>query len=81
MGGQPLKCNVPESNPGILTCTFAPEASFPAQISLSINGVEVNNFSFDGGICVFSDPPPPSTEKEPRLDPCAGVLTPTPSCP
>ena len=62
LNDQPLKCYIPSNNPGILTCTFAPQASFPAEVKVSIAGEEVNRFTFNGGICVYNDPSAPTED-------------------
>lgn len=83
--GESANCSVSTSNANtnVLTCILPLDAAFPLTVSARTGEREINNFTFDGAICVYSDPVPPVTDEDPLppTDPCAGVLTPTPSCP
>jgi hypothetical protein len=76
MNGLPVNCQVNGSNSKLLTCSYPASLVFPATIQVSINGIVVNQFTFNGASCVV----PPQPTKKPA--PSAGC-TPLPGyvCP
>lgn len=44
-------CAVNPTNPSLLTCTIPPGVTFPARVVVSLDGVVVNDFTYDGLGC------------------------------
>ena len=53
-------CAVNPVNPSLLTCTIPELITFPAEVVVSLDGVVVNQFSFDGLGCIKVDTPTPA---------------------
>lgn len=59
MAGEESTCSVNSVNPSLLTCTIPDLVSFPAEISVTLDGIVVNEFIFDGLGCIGVDTPTP----------------------
>jgi hypothetical protein len=57
MNDQALNCEINESNPSLLLCSYPPSVTFPAQVHVEINDTAVNSFVFDGASCLVSENP------------------------
>ncbi len=51
INGTAVNCGVPAVNTSILACPLPPGAAFPIQVIVTLGGVEVNNFNYDGYFC------------------------------
>jgi hypothetical protein len=74
--GYPVKCEVPASNPNVITCIVPPGQNFPMLIEVEVSGQPTDSFTFDGSGCVQFAP----TKSNPLQDPpsdgeptCTGV--------
>jgi hypothetical protein len=54
-------CSVNPTNPSLLTCTIPPDVIFPARVVVSLDGVMVNDFTYDGVGCQQLTTPVPTT--------------------
>jgi len=54
-------CAVNPTNPSLLTCTIPPGVTFPARVVASLDGVIVNDFTYDGLGCAQLSTPAPTT--------------------
>lgn len=62
----PVNCTVvPTSGDTILACSFHADTLPPFFVTVRIEGEEVNEFIFDGGICTTSQPPKPKETEAP----------------
>lgn len=76
LNGVRVKCKVAGSDQRLLGCTLPSDTVFPLLVTATIDGEEVNNFSFDGAICTRTQPSKvPETEEE-----SAPPVEPTPDC-
>lgn len=53
---QSTQCSVPDSNRGVLSCGLPAGVRFPLNVQVNVEGVSVNDFSFDGSFCGYKDP-------------------------
>ena len=60
IAGLESSCAVNPVNPSLLTCTIPELITFPAEVVVSLDGVVVNQFSFDGLGCIKVDTPTPA---------------------
>ena len=60
IAGLESTCAVNPVNPSLLTCTVPELITFPAEVAVSLDGVMVNEFSFDGLGCINVDTPTPA---------------------
>jgi hypothetical protein len=51
LGGVAMDCSIDLSNQTLLTCTYPASATFPANIQVMVNGITVNQFTYDGAAC------------------------------
>lgn len=51
INGKAVNCGIPSVNTSVLACPLPPGAVFPITVSVTLAGVEVNNFSNDGYFC------------------------------
>jgi len=58
---QDSNCYLNPTNPSLMTCTIAPGVTFPARVVLSVDGVVVNDFTYDGLGCAQISTPMPTT--------------------
>lgn len=56
LNGVPVKCEVASNNAGVLACTLLKDTVFPLTVSVKLDDVEVNHFTFDGAICTETVP-------------------------
>lgn len=56
LNGSKVNCRVAGSNNQLLACTLPQGTVFPVIVSVTVDGLEVNNFSFDGAICANTRP-------------------------
>lgn len=61
----PANCAVASNNSEIFSCAIPQNTTFPADIILTVDGTELNNISFDGGICTTTAPIPEGNNDEP----------------
>ena len=54
-------CAVNPTNPSLLTCTIPPAVTFPASVVVSLDGVVVSDFIYDGIGCDEISTPMPTT--------------------
>lgn len=54
-------CSINPTNPSLLTCTIPPSVTFPARVVVSLDGVVVNDFTYDGLGCAQLSTPMPTT--------------------
>lgn len=59
IAGLESTCAVNPVNPSLLTCTIPELVTFPAEIVVTLDGVVVNEFTFDGLGCIGVDTPTP----------------------
>jgi hypothetical protein len=52
---QESACAVNPLNPSLLTCTTAAPLIFPIRVVVQVDGIDVNDFTFDGFGCVQND--------------------------
>ena len=52
-------CTVNPVNTSLLTCTLPATVIFPARVVVSLDGVVVNDFTYDGVGCILVDTPVP----------------------
>ncbi|MBL8101710.1 MAG: hypothetical protein JNM02_04200 [Anaerolineales bacterium] len=74
INGTQVKCSIPANNPSLYSCSLPAGTKFPAKIIVTVDGNEVNNFSFDGATCVKTEP---SKESDPATQPPAATEPPT----
>jgi hypothetical protein len=55
IAGLESTCTVNPVNPSLLTCTIPALVTFPADVVVSLDGVVVNEFSFNGAGCINID--------------------------
>ena len=65
IGEQETTCAVNPVNTSLLTCDLPSPVTFPARIVVSLDGVVVNDFDFDGVGCVLIDTPIPASRPTP----------------
>lgn len=58
---QDSRCSINPTNPSLMTCTIPPGVTFPAQVVVSVDGVIVNDFMYDGLGCAQISTPMPTT--------------------
>lgn len=63
-------CSIPSNNSSIFSCTLPAGKTFPAQVTTTLGGVQLDEFTFDGAGCTQFAPPPPAGD---------GVLAPAAS--
>jgi hypothetical protein len=51
IAGQESICSVNPVNTSLMTCTMPPDTVFPASVLVSLDGVVVNEFTFNGIGC------------------------------
>ena len=51
INGKAVNCGIPAVNTSVLACPLPPGTVFPITVSVTLAGVEVNNFSNDGYFC------------------------------
>ena len=51
LNGKAVNCGIPAVNTSVLACPLPPGTVFPITVSVTLAGVEVNNFSNDGYFC------------------------------
>lgn len=51
LNGKAVNCGIPSVNASVLSCPLPPGTVFPITVSVTLAGVEVNNFSNDGYFC------------------------------
>ena len=51
IGDQPTTCSVNPNNTSLLICTLPPNITFPARVLVRLEGVVVNDFTYDGVGC------------------------------
>jgi hypothetical protein len=54
-------CAVNPTNPSLLTCTISPLVTFPASVVIRLDGVVVNDFTYEGIGCDQLTTPIPTT--------------------
>ncbi|GAB4566842.1 MAG: hypothetical protein Fur0017_06360 [Anaerolineales bacterium] len=65
--GVPVNCTVvPTSGSAILACSFRADTLPPFRVAVRIGSDQVNEFTFDGGICIASQPPKSNDPKDPQ---------------
>ena len=69
---QPVQCEVPSTNKNILSCILPQTQTFPAQISISIDGHLTDRFTYDGSDCIKSVP---AKKEDPPQNPDTGLPT------
>lgn len=69
LNGYPVKCDVPASNPDVLTCIVPPGQNFPMQVEVQVGGQRTDSFSFDGSGCIQFAP----TKANPPQGPDTGL--------
>lgn len=74
INGTQVNCSIPANNPSLYSCSLPPGTKFPAKIIVTVDGNEVNNFSFDGATCTKTEP---SKESDPATQPPAATEPPT----
>lgn len=57
---QETSCAVNPVNTSLLTCALPSAVTFPATVVVSLDGVVVNDFSYDGTGCILVDTPIPA---------------------
>jgi hypothetical protein len=71
---QPVKCEIPSSNKKVLSCILPQGQTFPAQVTVHVDGYLIDTFSYDGSGCARPGPgnggPGPQPDGEPI---CSGV--------
>ncbi|MCB9112828.1 MAG: hypothetical protein H6634_16420 [Anaerolineales bacterium] len=80
--GSPVNCGAASNNPNILSCSLSGN-SFPLNVNIEVDGIQTDSFTFDGGICTYTDPnPPPSNtdDNPPNTDTSCDPFTDS-SCP
>lgn len=77
INGTRVNCRIAGSQQQLLGCSLPERTVFPINVRVTLDDVEVNNFSFDGAICVNTEPtsPPPSGDDAPPP-----TAVPTPDC-
>jgi hypothetical protein len=75
INGEPMACKVNGSNSSLLLCSYPSSIVFPANIKVSINDIVVNDFMFDGAVCVIPATPTPEP-KQPDCVPLPGKACP-----
>ena len=60
IAGMESTCTVNPTNPSLLTCAIPQLATFPADIVVSLDGVVVNELTYDGVGCINIDTPTPA---------------------
>ena len=68
INGKAVNCGIPAVNTSVLACPMPPGTVFPITVSVTLAGVEVNNFSNDGYFCTNTSSSTGSedtTEEEP----------------
>ena len=70
-----MKCEVPASNPDIISCIVPPGQNFPMQVEVQVDGHRTDSFSFDGSGCIQFAPTKAEEPKDPDtgLPICSGV--------
>jgi hypothetical protein len=64
---------VTASNTTILTCSLPAGVTFPADVSVALNGSIVNHFTYSGDVCFYVAPTPTKRPEVTKPSP-----TPTP---
>jgi hypothetical protein len=58
---QESACYVNQTNPSLMTCTIPVGVTFPARVVVSLDGVVMNDFTYDGLWCAEITTPVPAT--------------------
>ena len=58
---QESTCFINPTNPSLMTCTIPADVTFPASVVVSLDGLVVNDFIFDGIGCAELTTPMPTT--------------------
>src|SRR5215216_266121 len=58
---QESTCYNNPTNPSLMTCTIPADVTFPARVIVSLDGLVVNDFTFDGIGCIQITTPLPTT--------------------
>ena len=91
LGGVPVTCGVSPGNATILTCSLPEGFQYPASVLVTVDGIDVNRFEFDGAACVVitptiraplpsATPAPSEPTSEPTATPDCSGPTPGPGC-
>jgi hypothetical protein len=75
INGTRVSCRIAGSQQQLLGCSLPERTVFPINVRVTLDDVEVNNFSFDGAICVNTEPTRPASSEESAPSP-----VPTPDC-
>lgn len=62
------RCSIPRVNPTVLTCNIPAGARPPVNISVTLDGVLVNSFGYNGANCTSPKPNNPNQDK-PNVNP------------
>jgi hypothetical protein len=66
----PVNCTpIANAQPSVLSCSYPASMTFPIQVLVDLNGVTINNFTFDGGICTSEPKPKPAETEDPVSTP------------
>ncbi len=68
LNDESANCSIPDVNPDILTCNVPNGVTFPAQVVVTVDDIEINNFLYDGSLCTNAAPTSskPSNDDEPE---------------
>lgn len=67
----PVNCTVAGTNSSILSCALPQDTAYPANVRVTLDGVEINNFNFNDSICTHIVPPAATDEDKEENQPPA----------
>jgi hypothetical protein len=76
IGGLPSQCGINQGNPSLLSCFASKDVTYPANIVVVLDGVEVNNFTINPNSAVCDSQPTATREVDPVSETPSAVSTP-----
>jgi hypothetical protein len=75
-----VRCAIPSVNPNIISCNLPQGVRLPASMTVFLNGIQVNDFIFNGSSCAYKAPNAPKKDKSSSSDiPTTPFIVPTPT--